>query len=144
MPGRPGRCGQTPACSSGTDDLDVYKRQALSTVAPDHAGSFPTTILAINLVGALALGWLSRFLVLTGPDEGWRRRVRLGVGTGVIGGFTTYSTFIVQTLSLMQLGRVWMALGYLFASLLGGIACVWLGIVVADRMARTAGETVRP
>lgn len=62
--------------------LGATIRFALSTVAPDHAGSFPTTILAINLVGALALGWLSRFLVLTGPDEGWRRRVRLGVGTG--------------------------------------------------------------
>lgn len=119
-------------------------RFALSTLAPDHAGRFPLTILTINLCGALVLGWLSRFLVLTGPDVGWRRAVRLGVGTGVIGGFTTYSTFIVQTLSLAQAGHIGLAAGYLLASLLGGMACVWLGIVVADAMGRTSGETVTP
>ncbi|SER73881.1 CrcB protein [Propionibacterium cyclohexanicum] len=100
---------------------------------PDHAGHFPATVLTINLLGAFILGWLLRELVLTGPDEGWRRELRLGVGTGVMGGFTTYSSFAVQTVSLLRSGLWALALGYLLASLAGGFLCCLAGTMTADR-----------
>ena len=115
-------------------------RFALTSLSPDPAGNFPTTILAINLAGAFALGWLLRFLLLSGPDEGWTRRARLGIGTGMIGGFTTYSTFIVQAMALIQTGHLVASIGYMAISLVGGMLLVWLGMQLATRMAGHTGK----
>ncbi|MFE1538284.1 CrcB family protein, partial [Corynebacterium bovis] len=48
-------------------------------------------LLAVNVVGALLLGLLTTVLARSGPDTGLRRTLRLGLGTGVLGGFTSYS-----------------------------------------------------
>ncbi|MFT8395099.1 fluoride efflux transporter FluC [Propionibacterium sp.] len=109
-------------------------RALASTIWPDHAGHFPATVLTINLLGALILGWLLRHLVLSGPDEGWRRQIRLGVGTGVMGGFTTYSTFAVQTTGLLRGDHLVLTAAYLVASLAGGFLCCLAGTLIADRM----------
>lgn len=112
-------------------------RVAASTLWPDRAAHFPVTVLVINLLGALVLGWLLRHLALAGPDAGLRRRLRLGIGTGVLGGFTTYSTFAVQTTALLR-GQHWLlAGGYLVASLAGGFLCCLAGTLLADRLHHT-------
>ena len=59
-------------------------------------------------------------LVLTGTDSGWRRTVRLMCGTGILGGYTTYSTFVLETINLDRNGGRLMAFGYLTASLVLG------------------------
>lgn len=51
----------------------------------------------VNLTGSFALGLLTEVLSLRGADTGRRRDVRLAVGTGVLGGYTTYSAFAVGT-----------------------------------------------
>ena len=63
-------------------------RALLAAAFPAHDG-ISWTILAINVVGAFCLGFLLNALARRGPDVGRRRAVRLFVGTGVLGGFTT-------------------------------------------------------
>ncbi|MCU1480214.1 MAG: CrcB family protein [Subtercola sp.] len=93
-------------------------------------GSLPVTVFLINVVGAFVLGLLLDSLARRGPDGGRRQRVRLLVGTGVLGGFTTYSTLAVGTVVLLQSG-------------LGGVAVVYaLGTVVVGALATLAGITL--
>ncbi|WP_371740714.1 CrcB family protein, partial [Frigoribacterium sp. CFBP 13712] len=72
-------------------------REALALSFPAAPGSIPVTILLINVVGAFALGLLLESLMRRGPDAGRRRDLRLFIGTGVLGGFTTYSALAVDT-----------------------------------------------
>jgi fluoride exporter len=68
-------------------------------VVPAWAG-VPVATFGINIVGALLLGVLLELLAKHGHDIGWSRHVRLGVGTGALGGFTTYSALAVETATL--------------------------------------------
>ena len=64
----------------------------------------------------------------SGRDTGWRRGVRLGVGTGVMGGLTTYSTFSVETVLLLRSGHWLLATGYAVASVVTGVLAAMLGV----------------
>ena len=85
--------------------------------------------LGINVVGAFLLGVLLELLADHSFDTGWSRRIRLGVGTGGLGGFTTYSALATDTVILAAThpGR---AAGYaLLTVLLGAVATaagIWL------------------
>ena len=87
----------------------------------------------INVVGSFALGALLETLVRSGPDEGWRRSVRLGCGTGVLGGFTTYSTFVLEVQRLLAGGDVGTGVAYALVSVIAGHRCAVLGIAAARR-----------
>lgn len=103
-------------------------RAALSSAFPVLPGQWPWVTFWVNLGGALLLGALLEGLAATGPDKGWRRDLRLGLGTGLLGGFTTYSTFSVEVVGLVGAG-VWpAAVGYALASVLGGVGTAWLGM----------------
>lgn len=106
-------------------------REGISLAAPTSAGAFPFTIFAINIVGAFALGALLESLTRTGPDVGWRRDVRLGVGTGVIGGFTTYSAFAGDTALLLASDSPGLAVLYALGTVALGAVATSLGILVA-------------
>jgi CrcB protein len=105
-------------------------RALLATAFPAHEG-ISWTILAINVVGAFCLGLLLDALARRGPDVGRRRAVRLFVGTGVLGGFTTYSTLADDTAHLLDLGRWTAGGGYALLSVVLGIVAVVLGLWVA-------------
>ena len=92
---------------------------------------WPTATLFGNLLGAFLLGLLLEGLVRLGADNGARRIARLGVGTGFMGAFTTYSTLAVETNLLFQHSHFAMAAGYAAASLFGGVLCGTLGIQLA-------------
>lgn len=115
-------------------------RWGLEVAAPTPAGAFPWTTFAINVAGSFVLGLLLETLVLRGPDEGRRRRVRLGVGTGALGGFTTYSTFVAETDRLLAGGAVLMGAGYAVVSILAGVSAAVAGILLARR-GRAGGDT---
>ena len=105
----------------------------LARASLDHAlptgSSFPTTTFAINLVGALALAVLIETLALRGPDAGHRRALRLLLGTGVLGGFTTYSALAVQTDALLRNGQAVTALTYAAGTVALGLAASIAGII---------------
>ncbi|NQD89556.1 CrcB family protein [Paenarthrobacter sp. CM16] len=91
-------------------------------------GAWPLPTLVINLSGALALGALLEGLSRRGPDVGNRRVLRLALGTGFLGAYTTYSTFALDAVHLFSAGAATAAAGYLAASLLGGAAATTAGI----------------
>lgn len=110
-------------------------REALALLWPAEPHGFPVTIFVINLVGSFALGVLLETLSRRGADEGRRRVLRLLIGTGVIGGFTTYSSFATDVAS--RFGPVTeMAFGYAAASLLLGCLAAISGIAVATAFQR--------
>ncbi|WP_439691895.1 fluoride efflux transporter FluC [Curtobacterium sp. SP.BCo] len=107
------------------------------------AAAFPAldgiswTILAINVVGAFCLGLLLETLARRGPDVGRRRAVRLFVGTGVLGGFTTYSTLADDTAQLLDGGRWAAGSGYALVTVVLGLLAVAAGVLAAGRAHRT-------
>ena len=91
-------------------------------------GTFPLATWIINLGGCLAMGFFLTYTLerlVIGPE------LRLGLTTGMIGAFTTFSTFSVETLALIQRGRVAAALLYLFTSIAGGLISMQTGIFLA-------------
>lgn len=90
---------------------------------PDEQHAIPLTTLAINLLGSFLLG-----LLIVAVTETWPAHplVRPFLGTGVLGGFTTFSTFAVQTRSLS--GPI--AIAYLALSLAGGIGLALAGVAL--------------
>ncbi len=111
-------------------------RWALEARFGAPAGTWPWTTLAINLIGSFLLGGVLEALAATGPDNGWRRKARLGVGTGVLGGFTTYSTFSVETVNLIRAGVAWQGLAYAVTSVAVGITLAFAGTRTARALVR--------
>ena len=84
--------------------------------------------LAVNLVGCLLIGLLSGLFLARSdlPLE-----LRTGLITGVLGGFTTFSSFSLEIIKLMEGGRAVEAFGYLAFSILGGLLAAWAGLTLA-------------
>jgi CrcB protein len=112
--------------------LGVLARASLDRWAPAGAG-FPTTTFTINMVGALALAILIETLALRGDDAGHRRALRLLLGTGLLGGFTTYSALAVQTGALLRTGQPGVALAYSAGTVILGFFASIAGIAGTRR-----------
>jgi CrcB protein len=97
---------------------------------------FPMGTLVVNVAGAFALGYLLEALTRRGRETVRRRKIRLGIGTGVLGGFTTYSALALQTQQLLGYGFGWLALLYVVLTLVGGTAACLGGIALAARADR--------
>lgn len=98
-------------------------RAALESAFAAAPGAFPWVTFAINVLGSLLLGAL---LGALGPRK---VPLRLALGTGLLGGFTTYSTFIVELLALPVLTATAYALG----SVLAGVSAAWLAFSLVSR-----------
>ncbi|WP_243029249.1 fluoride efflux transporter CrcB [Thermus albus] len=85
--------------------------------------SFPYSTLLINALGSFLIGVVIR-LSLEGALSG---EARLFLAVGVLGGFTTFSTFSYETLALLQDGEAWRAFLYVFFSIFLGLFLVLLG-----------------
>jgi CrcB protein len=102
--------------------LGTGARYLLSGAVP-HLLRVPVATVGINVLGAFALGVLLEALTRRGPDEGGRRLLRLLLGTGFLGGFTTYSALAMDTVSLARGGLVGHAFGYATTTVVvGGLA----------------------
>ena len=102
---------------------------------PPVAG-VPLITFLINVTGAFVLGWLLQALALRGQDEGTRRAVRLFVGTGILGGYTTYSSLAVDTDGLIAAQSVGLSILYAAATIVVGAAASVAGIAVASGIER--------
>ncbi len=111
-------------------------RYALETALPAAPDRWPWTTFLINVTGAFILAVLLETLTVLGPDDGWRRRVRLGVGTGVLGGYTTYSSFMVEAARLGGADQYLMSFAYVAASLVLGVLAALAGMAVVDTLHR--------
>jgi CrcB protein len=117
--------------------IGTLARYVLSLVLPEWDG-MPTPIFLINVAGAFLLGWLLASLARRGPDTGTRRTLRLFAGTGILGGFTTYSTFAIGADGLFSTAHPWLGVTYAVATVIAGAAASIGGIAVgARRGART-------
>jgi len=116
--------------------IGTFVRALLEKAFAPAAGHWPWTTFWINLSGALILGVLLEILAESGPDHGWRRGLRLGLGTGVMGGYTTYSTFAVETVKLFQADRWLLGLGYALGSILAGLVLAFSGARAVRRLVR--------
>lgn len=88
---------------------------------------WPWATFWINITGSLALAALLEVLARGGPLTGWRRLLRLGVGTGFLGGYTTYSAFSVEAVTLLGSDAWLMGLGYALSSVVLGVAAALSG-----------------
>lgn len=112
--------------------LGSVARYLVSSAIPVRPGHFPWATFLINLSGCFALGLLMVLVLDVWPP---RRYVRPFLGVGVLGGYTTFSTFAVETRTLVAHGSWAPAGAYALASLVGGLAAVWCGLTTARLIA---------
>ena len=100
-------------------------RWAVSEAVGTSANGFPTATLIENVLGSFLLGALLEALLRRGAESQRGRVLRLGLGTGLLGGFTTFSALALELERLLAGGQVLMASVYAVASLvLGVLACI--------------------
>lgn len=93
---------------------------------------FPWGTLTVNLVGSFAMG---AFIELLARRFGASNEIRLLVATGVLGGFTTFSSFSLDVAVLWERGAAALAAGYVLASVTGAIAALFAGLWVVRTLA---------
>ena len=111
--------------------LGTGARYALDGAISHRFGeTFPFGTLAVNLLGCFLIGVV---FVLTGPDSRFlvSADVRQFVTLGILGGFTTFSSFTVQTLTLLREGDVQAAIANVGLSVVVGLLAAWAGEAVA-------------
>ena len=95
-------------------------------VSARRSGTFPAGTFAVNLAGSLVLGVLAG--TVTGAEE-----LRL-LGTGLIGSFTTFSTWMLETQRLAEEGDGRAAAANVVVSLVLGVALAWLGLKLGEAL----------
>jgi CrcB protein len=105
------------------------------SLAFDTGSGFPWATFFINVTGSLIIGF---YATLTGPDGRVLARPehRQFVMTGFCGGYTTFSTFSLETFRLLHAGAKYTALAYVGASVVCWLTAVWLGHMSASRYNR--------
>lgn len=136
--GRSRRWGVALAVAAG-GALGAAGRHAVSVALPQHPGAFPWATLAVNVSGCLAIGVLMVVLTEVARRPPWVLRPLLGVG--FLGGFTTFSTYTVETRQLLDAGLPRAGVGYLFATLAAALVAAQVGIVVTRFVAARRHRT---
>ncbi len=93
--------------------------------------SFPYATLFVNISGSFLIGLLAELFEARLPVS---QTTRVAVMTGVLGGYTTFSSFSIETYWLLRDGQLWLAVLYSSASVLLGIGAVWLGMRLAQAL----------
>jgi CrcB protein len=109
--------------------LGASARYGVGLLLPHTAGTFPLGTLLINVVGGFLIGVLIDAVVE-------RPLLRPFAITGILGGFTTFSTYTVDTEQLLAAGRLAQAGVYLVGTLVGALAATWLGLALARLVRR--------
>lgn len=102
-----------------------------SAVHTWYGPTFPLGTLIVNVLGCLAMGVLTQMFSSTWPV---REEVRLALLVGVLGGFTTFSSFGRETMALLERGESGKAGLYVLLSNVLGIGAVWAGALLAKRL----------
>ncbi|MGU3389922.1 fluoride efflux transporter CrcB [Sphingomonas sp. M1A8_2b] len=95
-------------------------RATTALLGPDY----PFGTLAVNIVGGLLMGVLVGVLARDSASENWR----LLLAVGVLGGFTTFSAFSLEVVTMIERGAFGVALGYVLVSVIGSVAALFAGL----------------
>ncbi|MBL1074789.1 fluoride efflux transporter CrcB [Nocardia sp. 2] len=110
--------------------LGALLRYGVSLLVP-HTGAIPWPTLAVNVIGCFLIG-----VLMVSITEKWtpHRLTRPFLGVGVLGGFTTFSTYAVEVRTLLESGRSAVALGYLGGTVVTAVGAVVLGMAATRRV----------
>ncbi|MER0240983.1 fluoride efflux transporter CrcB [Streptomyces sp. HSW2009] len=128
---RRGTKGEVLAVVAAGGALGASARYGAGLLWPTEPDAFPWTTFGINVIGCALIGV---FLVVL--QESWQAPplVRPFVATGVLGGFTTFSTYAVDVERLSHDGRAATAVGYLLLTPLTALTAVWCAVAATDRV----------
>jgi fluoride exporter len=101
--------------------IGALARYALAEALPHDPGTWPWATFAVNIAGALALGYLTTRLQERLPPSAYRRPL---LGTGLCGALTTFSTMQVELLQMLDAGDAGLAASYAAASLAAGLLAI--------------------
>ena len=87
---------------------------------------FPVATFLVNIVGSIAMGVLVGVLARTTPQ--YQNEIRLFVAVGIFGGFTTFSSFSLDAIVLIERGEVLQAAVYIVGSVLLSLVGLWIGL----------------
>ena len=88
---------------------------------------FPYGTILVNILGSLLMGLVAEYWAL---KSGLPQSARLFITTGFMGGFTTFSTFSLDTAMLYERGQVWTAAGYALASVILSVGALFIGLAI--------------
>lgn len=110
-------------------------RYALGSWVMHHTPGwkFPVGTFVVNVVGCLVAGILTRLIE---AFEWFKPDTRLFLFTGILGGFTTFSAFGVETVALIRRGETGVALAYVGMSVVVGLMALWLGMKAVELAGR--------
>jgi len=101
-------------------------RHGVNLIAARTGPSFPWGTLTINVAGSVLMGLVTGWFALRGGPA----QARLFVATGILGGFTTFSTFSLEAFGLIERGETGAALAYVLSSVIAGIGGLFLGLLL--------------
>ena len=104
--------------------IGAVLRWLIGLIPVEMKSGFPIKTLAVNIIGCFAIGSITALAAKFFPDN---TRLALFLKTGICGGFTTFSTFALETEGLFEKGGKSAAIIYVTASLVCGIFAVFLG-----------------
>ncbi|MFI5768814.1 fluoride efflux transporter CrcB [Streptomyces sp. NPDC051658] len=128
--GAPNPQGSVVAVVALGGAVGACARYGATLIWPTAPGGFPWTTLVVNVVGCAVIGV---FMVVISEVWTAHRLVRPFFGTGVLGGFTTFSTYAVDIQRLIDGDRVRAGLGYLGLTLFAALAAVWSAVWATRR-----------
>ena len=111
--------------------LGAAGRYGVSLAAPARVGEWPFATFTINVLGSLLIGILGGWLATKGEAS---EQLRLLLGVGVLGGFTTFSAFSLETMRMIERNDWLGASTYSIGSVLAGLAAVAIGLLTAKRV----------
>lgn len=133
MTGRPNHLRWAPlALVALGGAVGAATRESSSLLIPDASG-VPVAIAVVNILGAFALGYLYEAVTRLGPGNPTATHLKLLLGTGFCGGFTTYSSLATDSAVLLSHGRWGTGSLYALGTLLVGACATFAGIAVASR-----------
>jgi len=116
--------------------LGALARWGVGQALPAGGGDWPWATVLVNLTGCLALGLLAATLFARHPAHPWLRPF---LGTGVLGGYTTFSTFGVDAVRLTDAGAALTAAGYVAVSVVGGVLAAAAGVALGRALLPAPG-----
>ena len=122
--------------------VGALARYGLGMAFPHDAGQFPWSTFAINVTGCLLIGVL--MVLLTDPAGRPHRLARPFFGVGLLGGFTTFSAYTAEAVTLLRDGAGRTSLLYVLGTLVAALVAVQVGATATRTVVALARKEIRP